>query len=179
MSDDRTGEEDFEALRKRMKRPLASLVRRMRVPVDDVEDVLQKVFMQYHLKRSQIQNPEAWFYGATRREGLMHLRTLGRRLTIATDESILELVSGGSTPDPERELMKGRLGEWIAALKPTCRKLLRLKYLEELEPDEIAERTGYKRSSLDKVIRRCLSALRRKIDTALGRTEKQGKRDDP
>lgn len=170
-------EDELEALIRRLSPRLEAILRRFRIPPQDSQDRIQNVTVQYIFKRSQIRNPDAWLVGALRRECLMYLRTARRSRMVAVDSPLLEVISEPLVPDAEREVMKAGLGGLIAKLPWKCQNLLRLKFVEGLNADEIAERTGYKRSSVDKVVRRCLSALKRKIDAAAIAIAKRRKRD--
>ncbi len=180
--------EDGDELTRLMRLPrLGAILRRYRMLPEDAEDRLQNVMYQFVLKRSQIRNPEAWLCGALRRECLMYLRTCRRRRTVAVDPAILELLGGSWVPDAERADLRRRLGKWLQKMSHKCQKLLRLRYLEELDTKEVARRTGFKPSSVDKVTQRCAEALARKIATAASAISKRGqlrgktrgKRDEP
>lgn len=178
MSFDDDGEDLGELLR-RLQRRFESIFRRFRIRPEDAEDLLQNVMMQFVVKESQIRNPPAWICRSLELECLMHLRTERRRIVRTVEDALIELLAGASMPDPERELMRRRLGRWIGALPWKCRNLIQLKFGQDLDAAEIAKRTGYKKSSVDKVIRRCIKALKKKIDAVLSRIIKPGKRDDP
>lgn len=171
-------EDELQALLRRQAPQLEAILRRFRIPPQDSHDRIQNVTVQFIFKRSQIRNPEAWLAGALRRECLMYLRTARRSRMVPMDAPLLDLISKPWQPDAEREVMKGRLGVWIAQLSWKCRKLLRLKFVDGLDADEIAARTGYKRSSVDKVVGRCVSALKKKIDAAAIAVAKRKKRDE-
>lgn len=171
--------EDLGELLRRLQRRTDSIFGRFRIRPEDAEDLLQNVMMQFVMKESQIRNPPAWICRSLELECLMHLRTERRRIVRIVEDALIEVLAGGSMPDAERELMRRRLGRWISKLPWKCQNLIRLKFGEERDADEIAKLTGYKKSSVDKVIRRCIQALKKKIDAALRRIIKPGKRDDP
>lgn len=180
-------EDELEELLRRLKPRFAGILRRFRIPPQDAEDRVQNVLVQFVYKRSQIRNPAPWLLGALRRECLMYLRTCRRSRTVPVDTAILELLGEASMPDAERADLRRRLGKWIGKMSFKCRRLLRFRYLEELDAKEIARRTGFKPSSVDKVTRRCLQALERKISSAASAISKRGqqrgkapgRRDDP
>jgi RNA polymerase sigma factor (sigma-70 family) len=93
----------------------------------------------------------------------MYWRTKRSRLFEAMDEAILELVADSEQPSQETAALRQDLERTLARLRPRCRTILRLRYGLGLKPDEIAERMGYRQSSVRKVSNRCLSALVREL----------------
>jgi RNA polymerase sigma factor (sigma-70 family) len=180
-------EDDLEELLRRLKPSFAAILRRFRIPPQDSQDRTQNVLLHYLYKRSQVRNPAAWLRGALRRECLMYLRSCRRSRTVAVDAAILEFLGGSLVPDAERADLRRRLGKWFRKMSYKCRKLLRLRYFEELDAKETAQRTGFKPSSVDKVTRRCVEALARKIASVASaistrgqqRGKTRGKRDEP
>lgn len=169
-------EEDLEELLRRLKPSLDAILRRFRIPPQDAQDRIQNVLLHYLHKRSQIRNPGAWLRGALRRECLMYLRTCRRSRTVAVDEAIIEFLGGSWVPDPEGADLHRRLHRWIGKMSYKCRRLLLLRYFEGLDTEQTARRTGFKKSSVDKVTRRCVQALARKIASAASAISKRWKR---
>lgn len=163
---DKTLAEWLEELRPRLSAILGSF----RIPPEDGEDLVQNVCLQYLRKRDGIRDPGYWIPGALRNECLMFLRTKSRRFTVAVDGALLDLMGGDATPDTppqEQALLRRNLSRWIAQLDWRCRSILRLRYHLGHETREVAEAMGYRPSSVDKVTRRCLDALGRKVVAAL------------
>jgi RNA polymerase sigma factor (sigma-70 family) len=146
----------------RQVRPAVILSRRG-IPAEDAEDVLNDVVVQLLRKRSTIREPAAWLRGALANECQMYWRTRRRRLTVAVDQAVLDGLAGGVESDAERRVLRRNLSHWIGLLSWKCRELLKMRYNLELEDAEVAERMGYKPSSIDRVTRRCVAALGRKI----------------
>lgn len=159
-------DEDLGELLRRLRPRLDAILWRYRIPPADAEDRIQDIMLQFIRKRPQIYNPEAWIKGALKRGCLMHLRSRRRDRTVPVDTGLLELLGGSSVPDEERADLRRRLRKWIRKLSPKCRRLLHDRYVKELRSGEVAERTGYKPSSVDKVTRRCVDALSRQIAKA-------------
>lgn len=178
MTVDREEEDALEELLRRLKPRFQAILRRFRIPPQDAEDRIQNVMVHFLYKRSQIRNAEPWMIGALRQDCLMYLRTCRRSRTVAMDTTILEILGGSWVPDPVRGDLKRRLDRWLGKMSHKCRKLLRLRYIEELDARQTAERTGYKPSSVDKVTRRCVETLSRKIASSASAISKRGKRDD-
>lgn len=138
------------------------------VPPEDAEDLVQDTLVQFVRKRKDIHSPEQWFAGALRNQCRMYWRTHSRKLTVAVDDSILELMAGGAESDAERAALRRGVARHISALDHRCRQLLRLRYRLDLDDDEVARETGYRPASVDKVTRRCVRALSRRIAAADG-----------
>jgi RNA polymerase sigma factor (sigma-70 family) len=156
------GEADLAGLLRRLSPALEAILRRFRIPPDDADDVVQQALLQYVRKRSQVRAPEPWLRGALRNECRMYWRSRTRSLTVTVDQALLDVVAG-SSEEPERAILRRSLGRWVALLPYNCRSLLRLRYTLELDVQEIAARSGYRPSSVDKVTRRCLEVLSRKM----------------
>ena len=165
------GEEaDLADLLRRVRPRLQRTLSALRVPPEDADDLVQDVMMQFIRKRSGIREPEAWFAVALRYQWRFYLRTRSRRRTVAVDQALLDAMAGGAEPDAERAAQRRGLGRWISKLPRKCRELLRLRYGRGLDDREVAEETGYRPSSVDKVTRRCVDALSKKMAAAdLGR----------
>jgi RNA polymerase sigma factor (sigma-70 family) len=146
---------------------LGGILASFRIPPQDADDLLQNVLLQYVKKRSLIREPELWLPGALRNECRMYWRTRSRSFTTAVDSAILETVCDeAAAPPQERTVMRNTLSRWIGELHTRCRSILRLRYHLGYEAREVAEETGYSPSSIDKVTRRCLEALGRKVAAA-------------
>ncbi len=164
------GEEDLSELLSRLWPRLRKVLSAFHVPPEDGDDLVQDTVMQFIRKRSQILNAERWLAGALRNQCRMYWRTRSRRRTVAVEQAVLDVMAGGAAPDAERIVLRRGLGRWIATLPRNCRELLRLRYGLGLEDREVAAETGYRPSSVDKVTRRCVQALSKKMAAAdLGR----------
>jgi RNA polymerase sigma factor (sigma-70 family) len=163
-------EADLADLLRRMWPRLQRILGAFHVPPEDADDLVQDIAMQFIRKRNQIRTPEQWFSGALRNQCRMYWRSRSRRITVAVDQAVLDARAGGAESDAERAALRRGLARWIATLPRKCRELLRLRYGLGLEDEEVAEKTGYRPSSVDKVTRRCVEALSKKLAAAdLGR----------
>jgi RNA polymerase sigma factor (sigma-70 family) len=154
---------DLAGLLRRLAPDLAAILGRFRIPAEDSEDLVQQALLQFVRKRAQVRAPDHWLRGAVRNECRMYWRSRGRRLTVAVDQSVLDLVAGGREEAPERAVLRRGLGRWVAALPRNCQSLLRMRYGLGLDVREVAARSGYRPASVDKVTKRCLDALSRKM----------------
>jgi RNA polymerase sigma factor (sigma-70 family) len=160
------GEVDLAELLRRLSPDLRAILGRFRIPPADADDVVQQALLQYVRKRSQIREPELWLRGAVRNECRMYWRGRSRRLTVAVDQAVLDVVAAAPGEEPERKILRKGVGRWVASLPRKCQSLLRMRYDLELDVREVADRTGYRPSSVDKVTKRCLDALSRKMAAA-------------
>ncbi|MEM1248986.1 MAG: sigma-70 family RNA polymerase sigma factor, partial [Acidobacteriota bacterium] len=91
-----------------------------------------------------------------------------RRITDAIDSSLLEAVAEASQDRPEDRLFLADLENALATLSPKCQRLLRARYLEEEDVKTMAERFGYRESSVRKLCTRCLKRLVEAFDQRTG-----------
>lgn len=154
----------FDDMRPRFGRILSSFG----IPPSEAEDLVQDVFYQYLHKRSKIRSPEKWLPGALRNECRMFWRGQSRKRVTAVDGALLEtFVSESKTPEQELRVLRRNLSKWISELDYRCRSILRLRFKLGYDSKEVAEEMGYRPSSIDKVTRRCLDALARKLAATL------------
>ena len=151
---------------RRLSPDLQAILGRFHIPFEDADDLVQQALLQFVRKRSQIQSPEPWLRGAVKNECRMYWRGRSRKLTVAVDQGVLDVMAGGTANDPERAILRRGLSRWLATLPWNCRSLLQLHYGMELDVQEVAKRTGYRPASVDKVTKRCLDALSRKMAAA-------------
>lgn len=159
--------DELRELMVRERSTFGAILSSSRIPPQDAEDLVQTVLLRFHVKRRTIEQPSSWLRGALRKECLMYWRTRRRSLTVAVDTALLEVASDETVPAQERAVMRRNLETWISKLDYRCRTLLRLRYKLGMQPREVAEETGYKPSSVDKVTRRCLDALSNKAKSVL------------
>ncbi len=146
---------------------------RYRIPPADAEDLLQETFVVYLHKQATIRHTEPWLLGTLRMRCLVYWRTRRRRLYTAVDTAILESVAQAEGPAQEDIDLRSDLRSAIATLSSKCRSLLQLRYGLGCTPVEAADRMGYRRSSIYKVIERCLAALTaRLVESGLVRERK-------
>jgi len=151
-----------------MRPSFGKILSSFRIPPHESEDLVQDVLIQFLHKRAKINSPKKWLRGALRNECRMYWRGHSRSRTTAIDTALLETFSGSSsTPEQELRVLRGNLSRWIASLDYRCRSILKLRFKLGYESREVAEELGYRRSSIDKVTRRCLDALGRKLAAAL------------
>jgi RNA polymerase sigma-70 factor (ECF subfamily) len=126
---------------------------------DEVDDVLQEVFLTVHRRLQEVRDPGAvagWVCAIARNTAIDHLRRRRRRPepreTMATVQS------------PLRELDEGEFGrrvlERIASLPAAYRETLTLRLVEGMSGPTIAERTGLTHGSVRVNLCRGMALLR-------------------
>ena len=140
---------------------------RFRVPAAETEDILQQALLALLLKGEGIRNREAWLLGTIRKFCLQYWRQRRRSLYEAVDQTILEMLATPVRPEQGRQEALCDLNRLLEGLPSQCRQVLSLRYGQGRKPGEIAERLGYKRSSIGKITSRCMARLVRRA-TNLG-----------
>ena len=156
-------DEDFEALLERVRPTLKQILARYQIPQEDAEDVLQETLLTLLYKWETVHTPEAWLIGTLRRRCIMYWRNRRGRIYEAVDEAILELMAEAELPTQENVALRQDLLRTISRLPERCQAMLRLRYGFEMKPDEIADKLGYRESSVRKIANRCLAALVREL----------------
>jgi RNA polymerase sigma factor (sigma-70 family) len=152
-------EEFLKAVEPKLKRLLAAY----RIPGEDAEDVLQQALLALLYQWERVRDPESWLFGTVKRHCLMYWRTHRRRIYSAVDSTILEWLSQPIAPSQERSDLLCDLESLIERLPSRCRSVLRLRFQLGFEPLEVADRLGYRLSSIGKITTRCLAALSREL----------------
>lgn len=153
----------FDDFLKRVEPRLKRLLSTYRIPTDDAEDVLQQTLLTLLYQWERVRDPECWLLGTLRRNCLMYWRTHRRKIYSSVDTSLLEWLSEPVAPSQERADLLYDLENLIGRLPSRCRSLLQLRFRLGYEPPEVAERLGYRASSIGKITTRCLAALSREL----------------
>jgi RNA polymerase sigma factor (sigma-70 family) len=132
---------------------------RLGIPHQDREDLLQETLLQFVQKRDSIREPQAWLPAALRRQCLMYWRRRRRRLYSTVDETLLDLMTEDTQTPQEQDDLRRDLTAAVARLPLRCRRTLKLRYALGYDPGETADRLGYRRSGIYKIVERCLAAL--------------------
>jgi RNA polymerase sigma factor (sigma-70 family) len=165
-------ESSFEEFLVRIRPRLKSLFAHYRVPVQDTEDLLQQALLALVYQWKTVRDPDAWIIGTLRNKCLLYWRERCRRLVESVDTGVLEWVAQPERPRQENDDLRYDLDTMLARLPPRCRSVLTLRYRLGYEPQEVAERLGYRPSSISKVTNRCLAALTRQLVASGLKTKK-------
>jgi RNA polymerase sigma-70 factor (ECF subfamily) len=152
-------EPSLEEILVRMEPRLKRVLSRYRIPAQDAEDLLQETFLIMVSKSGSIRNPDAWLLATLANRCIIYWRKHRSRLWDLVDSVILELLAEVEAPPQERSDLRYDLDALLANLPDRCRSVLRLRYGFGCSTAEAAEKTGYCKSSIRKVTRRCLAAL--------------------
>lgn len=108
------------------------------------EEIVQEVFLQLHSKWAEVNEPRAWLFRSVRNRAFHYLRK-SRRETLATDDDSTQTQSSLSeTPDELVARMEtvAELRQLVSKLPEKDRRLVHLKYFEDLKYRDISQRTG-------------------------------------
>lgn len=153
----------LEEVLQRIQPKLTQILGRYRIPAQDAEDVLQETFLTLVHKWDVIRNPEAWVVVTLRNRCLIYWRRKRRAFYQAVDTAILELLSEPEAPSQKKTELRHDLQRLVGRLPNRCQSLLRLRYGLGCSSSEVAERMGYRQSSIRKVTSRCLAALTKEL----------------
>jgi len=139
-----TIEELFEAL----ESPLLSYALRLVGRRDLAEDIVQEAFMKLHEHFEEVREPRRWLYRTTHNLALNQKRAADRTVALSSDEGegskAAELADPQPFPDEQIARWEGiglvRLS--LESLNERSRRILQLKFHENLSYKEISERTG-------------------------------------
>jgi len=128
----------FEAEEAPLLRYAYSLVGRRAI----AEEVVQDVFLQLHHHWETVDNPQAWLYRSVRNRSYNHNRD--HQKEILTDERPAKEKDQGETPDETLKRMEaaGYLRLTLAELSEEDRRLVELKYFQDMKYSEISQQTG-------------------------------------
>ncbi|WP_413561370.1 RNA polymerase sigma factor [Bdellovibrio sp. HCB209] len=136
-----------------------SYAKKRGLTAEQADDVLQIVFMQLFRKK-HLYDPKhqalAWIYVITRSE-LKDYRNRENKNHFEWDDKLSQ--TDDSAPMIEHEEEAESL---LRELKPREQEALRLRYLDELEYDEMARRMKTSDSNIRQLVSRALKALRSK-----------------
>ncbi len=152
----RAGEQEaFDELY-RMFAPMVHGIVLARVPVDDVQDVVQEVFLTAYDKLDTLREKHAigaWLVRIARNQAAEFFRQ-----SRATEELPDELTSRNNPEAEAREILAA-----IRSMPEAYRETLVLRLVEGMTGNEIAERTGLKPESVRVNLHRGMELLRQAL----------------
>lgn len=156
---------------------LRGLVAALFPDLDLADDVLQEVFVVI-TEKAHTFRPDGdfrgWAYGIAKRKALEHARRYSskRKVGVFSPET-LELLCAAK-PDEEHDdgEVRTRLTRCLGKLTPTLREMVRLRYLENLSPGNIATRMEWTSEAVYVALSRSRSLLRKCLDAALASGER-------
>jgi len=154
---------------------LMAFLRRSTIPSEDAEDILQQTLIALVYKWPELHNPEAWLFKVLHNKCLVYWRERHRRPYEAVDDGALERLAPALLPRQEQRDRARDLRTAVARLSPRRQRLLALVYWKDLDSGEVARHLGYRVSSINKIKRRCLDALREQLQLLGWRDDRKGK----
>ena len=121
------------------------------------EELVQEAFLRLHRSWAEVENPRAWLYRTVRNLALNHLRDHPRETELDP-----EAAPGEDRPAAERlgrDEAVGTVRLLLAELPAADRRLIHLKYHEELQYQEIGRRTGLSAGNVGFRLHHLLKAL--------------------
>lgn len=135
------------------------------VDQDEVDDVLQVVFLELWRSRERIDPSrpfEAWLFGIARKRAIDQLRR--RRHGVIPVESIRELVGEDGDRFVDRIAWAAEIRVALAGLPDEQQEAIELSYFEDLTQQEIAGRLGIPLGTVKARMARGMRRLARHID---------------
>ena len=164
MSDERPTPRDFASFYRATVAPLRRYLARMTGSQTDAQDIAHDAYARVFpsMQEKDVGRPQAFLYTTARHLALDRLKRRSR-------SPIRSAPAGGEdaavSPSPAVESVVMAREEWalleqaVATLPPGCRQVLLMRTLEQLSHEEIAERLGLARSSVEKHLMRAARLL--------------------
>jgi RNA polymerase sigma factor (sigma-70 family) len=130
---------------------------RYRISKDRAEDLLQDMAVDLLNQRQSVRKPRAYLHSVFRLRCSRYGRARSNRETTPLAEEFADTGPGASVADLDQRVY---LRQAIQFLSPTCRKLLKARYIEGHTLKESADRIALAYSGITKTISRCLKRLR-------------------
>jgi RNA polymerase sigma factor (sigma-70 family) len=129
------------------------------------EDIVQEVFLQLHAHWNEVEAPKAWLKRSVRNRAFNYIRDHKREVLRTDDQDSLTQSSRDMTPEEMLERMEATaaLRETVEQLDEADRKLVQLKYFEDLKYREISEQTGLSISNVGYRLHHILKELATKL----------------
>jgi RNA polymerase sigma-70 factor (ECF subfamily) len=146
-----------------------------RVPIDDVDDLVQDVFLIALKRLATLREPRSfgpWLAAITRNRANDHYRRYVPQDQLPDDDSA-SIAPGGNSPTPPA--MAAEVLEAVRTLPEAYRETLILRLVEQMTGPEIAARTGLTPGSVRVNLHRGMQQLRAKLSLMPTRAAEQEK----
>lgn len=158
-----SGPETLQELLRQLRPRIQQIFRSYHIPSSDAEDLLQDVLVVALRKWDSIHVKDAWLVGTLRNKCLRYRRRQQEDRLQIMDLPALEGLCEPLPPLQEHAERRLDLATLAGGLGRRHREILWLRYGLGLSNAEIAERTGYRGSSIRKLSCRSVSRLQKKI----------------
>jgi len=144
-------------------------IRRFRIPADDVEPLVQDVFLAFVGRLTTVREPRSWLIGTLCNECRDYWRVQGRLVPMPTDCDTW--IDRASSDVDERLDARLRVERTLATMDERCRRLLRLRYVDGCTVPEVATALAMKYRYTKKRLYLCVDRFRALYLTTIGATK--------
>ncbi len=129
------------------------------------EEIVQEVFLQLHTHWDDVDTPRAWLFRSVRNRAYNHNRNNKREILTEDDHAAQVPKSENETPETVLVRMEatGYLRLLVEELDEVDRRLVQLKYFEDLKYRDISEQTGLSISNVGYRLHHILKGLADKL----------------
>lgn len=158
--------DSVEALFTALESPLLVYAHRLLGTLDMAEDVVQDAFLRLHTRFHEVRQPRSWLYRTVHNLALNHKRAARKVVSLAGSDSDT-LREDRDPPDP-KPLPDEEIARWekvgqvrlgLQRLDERSRRLIELKFREDLSYKEISARTGLKTGHVGYILHHALKTL--------------------
>ncbi|HEY2747480.1 MAG TPA: sigma-70 family RNA polymerase sigma factor, partial [Polyangia bacterium] len=147
---------------------LRRLARRLVADEAERDDLVQQAWLEVLRARSRPRAARAWMFGVLRNLVRMRLRGEERRLRRESGESLVTTPPAHPEELVERVEVERRVASELLQIDEPYRSTLLMRYYDELEPKEIAQRLGIPASTVRGRLKEGLDRLRVRLDREFG-----------
>jgi len=177
MSEPGADRADFSAFYQNTLSQLRRYLMRMVGCKAEAEDLAQDAYVRVYaaMAKQNLQQPQAFLYTTARHLALDKIKRRRVEPRLGAEADDVEKAPS-QTPSVQQVVMARQ--EWaqieraLADLPPGCRTVLLLRKIEQLSTDELAQRLGISRSTVEKQLARALRLLRASLQSAEAEREK-------
>ncbi len=128
----------------------------------EVEDVVQTVLIAIHEKRATYDRSRPlmpWVHGVTKYKLLQHLRTIGRRRNVISDQAFDTILDAHDSPSADISA-ETDVATLLATLSPDQRNAVHMTKLQGLSMEEAASKQGIGVSAMKLRVHRAMKRLK-------------------
>jgi len=158
--------ETLEALFESLESPLLAYAYRLSRSVEVAQDLVQEAFMKLQVHFKQVREPKPWLYRTVHNLAANHHRKSNRNVSMQQSTStgetmVIESKDEGMLPDESivHQEAVGLVRLSLETLDERSRKLIRLKFEEDMSYRQIAEKTGLSVSNVGYVLHHAIKSL--------------------
>lgn len=157
------GHEVFARFFEQNREKLLALAYRLTSSKAEAQDVVQDAFVSILLHHDRFRGaaqPTTWAHRVTVNAALMRLRSARRKRTECLDDEVEDgLAAADVVPDPARATKRALLEQALARLSQVDRRIVELRFVDELSTEEVATRMGLTTSAVKTRLHRARQKL--------------------